>query len=121
MQSLHSVPAREIDAQLRSMHDEREVIERTRFELQFGVSRVIGGRKHQEDEFTCVDYLSKKKGPALFAVFDGHGTDDYAAMASNTLYKMILESPLFKAGQFSEAIRAAFAQEDKLLCEKNRR
>jgi len=82
------------------------------------VSRVLGGRKHQEDEYTCVDYLSKKKGPAFFAVFDGHGTDDYSAVASSTLYKVIIESPLFQAGKYRDAIRAGFAQEDKMLLEK---
>lgn len=35
--------------------------------------------KHQEDEYTCVDKLSQDHGPALFAVFDGHGTDDFSA------------------------------------------
>jgi len=88
------------------------------FELRFGVSRVIGGRKNQEDEYTCYDALSKGKGPAIFAVFDGHGTDDYSAFASNTLHKQILESEMFKNGQYKEAIRAGFATEDKMLYEK---
>lgn len=35
--------------------------------------------KHQEDEYTCFDGLSNNNGPAFFAVFDGHGTDDYSA------------------------------------------
>lgn len=118
MQSLHNKSVSEIENKVKTMHDEKEVISRANFELQFGVSRVIGGRKHQEDEYTCVDYLSKKKGPALFAVFDGHGTDDYAAVASNTLHTLILQSPLFKAGQYREAIRKAYADEDKFLCEK---
>jgi len=93
------------------------------FELRFGVSRIIGGRKHQEDEYTCYDGLSKQKGPALFAVFDGHGTDDYSACASETLYKKILGSSLFKEGKYREAIREGFAAEDKLLleCMKNKR
>eukprot|EP00026_Physarum_polycephalum_P011024 Phypoly_transcript_11215.p1 GENE.Phypoly_transcript_11215~~Phypoly_transcript_11215.p1 ORF type:complete len:309 (+),score=46.56 Phypoly_transcript_11215:260-1186(+) len=88
------------------------------FELRFGVSRIIGGRKYQEDEYTCYDGLSKQKGPALFAVFDGHGTDDYSACASDTLHKQILESDLFKAGKYREAILAGFAAEDKLLLEQ---
>lgn len=107
-----------MDVKVQSCRGEKEVITRTNFELRFGVSRVIGGRKHQEDEYTCVDYLSQKKGPALFAVFDGHGTDDYSAFASSTLYNAILESPLFKAGRYREAIIAAYAREDKMLCEK---
>lgn len=88
------------------------------FELRFGVSRIIGGRKHQEDEYTCYDGLSKQKGPALFAVFDGHGTDDYSACASDTLHKEILQSEYFKKGHYCEAIRAGFAAEDKLLLER---
>jgi serine/threonine protein phosphatase PrpC len=73
--------------------------------------------KHQEDEYTCIDQLSKQNGAALFAVFDGHGTDDYAACASDTLHKKILESQLFKGGRYQEAIRAGFAAEDRLLME----
>jgi len=88
------------------------------FELRFGVSRIIGGRKYQEDEYTCYDGLSKQNGPALFAVFDGHGTDDYSACASDTLYKQILGSQLFKDGLYREAIKAGFAAEDKLLHDK---
>jgi len=88
------------------------------FELRFGVSRIIGGRKHQEDEYTCYDGLSKQKGPALFAVFDGHGTDDYSACASDTLHKQILDSQLFSDGKYREAIKAGFAAEDKLLMER---
>jgi len=98
--------------------DIKELIARTNFELRFGVSRVLGGRKHQEDEYTCADYLSTGKGPAFFAVFDGHGTDDYAAIASSTFYKVIVESPLFQAGKIKDAIRAGFAQEDQMLKEK---
>jgi len=118
MQSLHNASTEDIEVAVQTMHDEKEVMARSNFELRFGVSRMIGGRKHQEDEFTCVDYLSKKKGPALFAVFDGHGTDDYSAVASSTLHRLILESPLFKAGQYAEAIRRSFAEEDRMLCEK---
>jgi len=87
------------------------------FELSFGVSRIIGGRKHQEDEYTCYSGL-KQKGAALFAVFDGHGTDDYSACASDTLHKQILESQLFINGEYREAIKAGFASEDKLLMER---
>jgi len=118
MESLHGVSQQEVEQQLKRMHSQQEAIARTNFELLFGVSRVIGGRKHQEDEYTCVDYLSKRKGPAFFAVFDGHGTDDYSAFASSTLYKLLLENPLFKAGQYVDAIKACFAQEDKILLEK---
>jgi len=118
MEPLHNVSVDEVAAKVQDMHDMKDVFARTNFALRFGVSRVLGGRKHQEDEYTCVDYLSKKKGPAFFAVFDGHGTDDYSAVASSTLYKVIIESPLFQAGKYRDAIRAGFAQEDKMLLEK---
>jgi serine/threonine protein phosphatase PrpC len=118
MEPLHNVSVHNLENKVRDMRDIKEVIARTNFELRFGVSRVLGGRKHQEDEYACVDYLSKKKGPAFFAVFDGHGTDDYAAVASSTFYHVIVESPLFQAGKFKEAIKEGFAQEDKMLLEK---
>jgi len=89
-----------------------------KLELRYGVSRVIGGRKHQEDEYTCIDNLSKNNGAALFGVFDGHGTDDYSAFASSTLYKQILDNPLFKKGKYIEAIQAGYASEDKMLKER---
>jgi serine/threonine protein phosphatase PrpC len=115
MEPLHNLSVHNLENRVKDMHDIKDVIAKTCFELRFGVSRVLGGRKHQEDEYTCVDYLSKRKGPAFFAVFDGHGTDDYAAVASSTFYKVIVESPLFQAGKFKEAIKAGFAQEDKML------
>jgi len=87
-------------------------------ELRYGVSRVIGGRKHQEDEYTCIDNLSKNGGAAFFAVFDGHGTDDYSALASSTLYKKIMDNHLFKQGKYIEAIQSGFAAEDRMLKER---
>jgi len=117
MEELHSVPIKSIDPIVETMRDENEVLAKSNFQLKFGVSRIIGGRKHQQDEYTCVDYLSKEKGPAFFAVYDGHGTDDYSAVASNTLHKLILGSALFKAGQYADAITESFLEEDKMLCE----
>lgn len=45
MKSLHNASTREIEAQLRSVRDEKDVLEHSNFELSYGVSRVIGGRK----------------------------------------------------------------------------
>jgi protein phosphatase 2C family protein 2/3 len=94
---------------------DQQLIDQRKFSLQFGVSRVIGGRKYQEDEYTCIN---KSTGPAFFAVYDGHGTDDYSAHASNNLHKLILDSDLFKAGEYREAIIQGFAKEDQILYEK---
>jgi hypothetical protein len=45
MEPLHNASVDEVSAKVRDMHDIKEVISKTNFELRFGVSRVLGGRK----------------------------------------------------------------------------
>jgi len=86
--------------------------------LHFGVSRAMGSRDHQEDEYTCIDNLSAGKGSAYFAIFDGHGGDLFSSYSSSHLHQTIFESDSFKAGNYDEAIREGIIQEDKELFEK---
>lgn len=60
--------------------------------LHFGVSREMGSRQYQEDEYTCIDNLSIGKGPAYFGIFDGHGGDLFSSHTSSNLHKTIFES-----------------------------
>eukprot|EP01113_Clastostelium_recurvatum_P038221 TRINITY_DN568_c0_g2_i3.p1 TRINITY_DN568_c0_g2~~TRINITY_DN568_c0_g2_i3.p1 ORF type:complete len:358 (-),score=98.65 TRINITY_DN568_c0_g2_i3:269-1279(-) len=87
--------------------------EKTGLQLEYGVSRVLGGRPYQEDEYTCVE---QNGGPAFFAVFDGHGSDYYSAHASSNVYKMILDQAKLADGgkEIDDAIRSAFEEEDKI-------
>jgi len=88
------------------------------FKLHYGVSRVIGSREYQEDEYTCIDNISNGKGSAYFAIFDGHGSDSYSAHASTTTHKFIFESEAFKQGDYTTAILEGLKKEDDELFTK---
>jgi protein phosphatase 2C family protein 2/3 len=89
------------------------------FVLEFGVKRVVGSRNHQEDEYTCLDNLSREGNHAYFAIFDGHGSDTASAHASRHLHEILFQTDEFKSGDYPRAIIAAFAREDQLLERKS--
>lgn len=89
--------------------------------LQYGVARAQGSRDHQEDRYTCVDDLSTGKGPAYFAVFDGHGGDTFASHSSKNVHKLIYDSETFKDGDYSEAIREGILEEDRQLFKEHKK
>jgi len=84
------------------------------FKLRYGVARAQGSRPYQEDEYTCIDNLTVGKGPALFSVFDGHGSDNVSADASDHVHEKIFNSP-FLDTNINEAIRLSFKEEDQHL------
>lgn len=89
-----------------------------KLKLHYGVSRVIGSRTYQEDEYTCIDDLSANNGAAYFAIFDGHASDTYSAHASNNTHKFIFASEAFKKGDYSNAILEGLKREDDELFDK---
>ena len=86
-----------------------------KIKLHYGVSRVIGSRNHQEDEYTCIDNSTTSNGAAYFAVFDGHGSDLFSAHASNNTHNFVFASDYFVKGDFSSAIVDGLKQEDREL------
>jgi len=86
--------------------------------LHFGVSRAMGSRQYQEDEYTCIDNLSLGKGPAYFGIFDGHGSDLFSSYISSHLHTTIFNTEAFKLGNTTEAIREGILQTDKELFER---
>jgi len=86
--------------------------------LHYGVSRVIGSREYQEDEYTCIDNLSNGNGSAYFAIFDGHGSDCYSAHASNNTHQLIFNSDAFRQGDYTTAILEGLKKEDDELFTK---
>jgi len=84
------------------------------FQLHYAVARGIGARLNQEDEYSCIDNLTVGKGPAFFAVYDGHGGNNVSADASNHIYKDILES-LTGGCVIEESIKGAFKEEEQHL------
>jgi len=92
--------------------------ESSNFRLHYGVSRVIGSREYQEDEYTCIDNLSNGKGSAYFAIFDGRGSDCYSAHASNNTHQLIFNSEAYKQGDYTTAILEGLKREDDELFNK---
>jgi len=99
-----------------AIHHE-QVSHEGKLRLHYGVSRVIGSRTYQEDEYTCLDDLANG-GVAYFAIFDGHASDAYSAHASNNTHKFIFSSDAFKRGDYSNAILEGLKKEDDELFEK---
>jgi len=81
---------------------------------QYGVARAQGSRKYQEDEYTCLDNLTAGTGPAVFCVYDGHGTGNVSADASEHIHHAILASNLMEEN-IDSAIAEAFKEEDHHL------
>jgi serine/threonine protein phosphatase PrpC len=102
------------------MRDAEPAVRRERsFTLEFGVKRVIGCRNYQEDEFTCIDKWSDAGQYAFFGVYDGHGSDVFAAHASRHMHELVINSEKFKQGDVPGALVDAFAQEDRELEKKH--
>ena len=49
-----------------------------------------------EDAHTCLLELSEDKEASFFAVFDGHGGHDVARVASQALYKAIVNNKSYR-------------------------
>lgn len=85
--------------------------------IHYGVSREQGGRDYQQDEYTCLDNFSTGKGPAYFAIFDGHGSDKLAAFASSHLHDILFATQSYKSGDYCAALREGIKEGDKQLYE----
>jgi len=96
--------------------DQKTPEKRSSLSLEYGVARAMGGRKYQEDEYTCVDHLTRHGGPAYFGIYDGHGSDYYSAHASMDLYRVIQNHIEEIRGKgVLEAMVSAFREEDRLM------
>ncbi|KXS13091.1 protein serine/threonine phosphatase 2C [Gonapodya prolifera JEL478] len=84
-------------------------------DLQVFTHSAQGSRDHQEDRLCIVNDRWRDRKEALFMVFDGHGTSDYAVHACKVLPGLILDSDAFRSGRYSDALADAFLNEDKLL------
>ncbi|KAL2828112.1 phosphatase 2C-like domain-containing protein [Aspergillus pseudoustus] len=84
-----------------------------------GSASVQGSRQSQQDRFIVLtpDKLPSSFGRdvALFAVFDGHGSEIVAEHAVKHVPKFLLNSPVFREGDYERAMQSAIDQEDKAL------
>jgi len=85
------------------------------FHLDSGISLAQGGRKYQEDSFALWENDFKKDGHALYCVFDGHGGAYFSSHASQHMTQFLVQSLSFKQGDYKEAIKKAFNEEDEAL------
>ncbi|KAK5698536.1 hypothetical protein LTS12_028487, partial [Elasticomyces elasticus] len=87
-----------------------------------GVGQAQGGRPFQEDRCTFIlpDQfpVSTQHRLALFAVYDGHGSDVVAEHASHNLHLLLTKRPEFYRMDYEAAIKGALADEDALLLER---
>ncbi|BCR85191.1 PP2C family serine/threonine-protein phosphatase [Aspergillus chevalieri] len=89
-----------------------------------GVGQAQGGRPHQEDRCTFIlpDQFPARTEHrlALFAVYDGHGSELVAEHASWNLHSLLAKRPEFQKGDYEAAIKAALSDEDAILLERYR-
>ncbi|CEL02248.1 hypothetical protein ASPCAL03420 [Aspergillus calidoustus] len=92
---------------------------------QVGSASAQGSRPSQQDRYIA---LTPEKLPshvgkdvALFAVFDGHGSEIVAEHASKHIPPSILDAPAFREGDYERAMQSAIDQEEKVLLEEFRR
>ena len=119
-----------------ALDSERTSSPSPRLTLLCGYAQAQGSRPYQQDVFSVVDngYLNVEAGsePALhspifheisdkkhaaFAIFDGHGSDNYAKHAADNIHDLILGDDAFKEGNFPLALANAFFAEDRELYE----
>ncbi|KAL4914410.1 phosphatase 2C-like domain-containing protein [Aspergillus aurantiobrunneus] len=84
-----------------------------------GGTSAQGSRPGQEDQYAILTPGESPSGIqntlALFAVFDGHGSDAVAKHAREYVPQLVFESLDAKKGNYETAMQAAIDQEDTLL------
>ena len=88
--------------------------------LEFGACGMQGWRQHMEDAHMCIVNFNGKAEEALFAVFDGHGGREVAAFSKQNFPRVLLESDLYKNGEYLEALRRGYLRLDELLNEQDK-
>ncbi|KAL2788562.1 phosphatase 2C-like domain-containing protein [Aspergillus keveii] len=92
---------------------------------EVGSATAQGSRPSQQDRYIALtpDKLPSHAGKdiALFAVFDGHGSEIVAEHALKHIPNSLLDSPAFQEGDYERAMQSAIDQEDKVLFEEFRR
>ena len=101
--------------------------------IRFGVSAAQGGRSYMEDRFAAVTSLralaphgdsdgvfaSGGSPISLFAVFDGHGGRDAAALCSRRLPSLVAGLLCKRGATAASALRSAFVAVDEQLALEN--
>ncbi|CEJ55917.1 hypothetical protein PMG11_02147 [Penicillium brasilianum] len=84
-----------------------------------GAGQAQGSRERQEDRYRIVlpeKFPAKTNDNiAFFAIYDGHGSGVVADHASKNLHNLLAQRPELQRGDYAAAMRAALAEEDRLL------
>ncbi|KAJ0414148.1 phosphatase 2C-like domain-containing protein [Aspergillus carlsbadensis] len=92
---------------------------------EVGGASAQGSRPSQQDRYIALtpDKLPSHIGKdmALFAIFDGHGSEHVAEHALKHIPPSLLDSPAFQEADYERAMQSAIDQEDKVLFEEFRR
>jgi len=83
--------------------------------LRFGVASMQGWREEMEDAHVALPDFDPEKGISLFGVFDGHGGGAVALLVSKRLPNTLRSLEEYRAGEYKEALRKAFLQQDEYL------
>ncbi|KAJ5130363.1 uncharacterized protein N7515_006402 [Penicillium bovifimosum] len=94
----------------------------TLFDAGSGQSQ--GSRKYQEDRCALIfpnqfpSNMNTKDNIAFFAVYDGHGSGLVSDHLKDSLHNLLAQRPEFEKDDWATAIKAALAEEDRILLER---
>lgn len=85
------------------------------FTLERGHATAQGSRDHQEDNYAFSEEQFTTDGVAIYAVFDGHGNDQYSLHCSKHFIPSFLASDAFQRGNIEQALVDTFHSEDEKM------